>query len=163
MKKREPIGCSELLISLLLNCKFEVTKRFYSSLPVRLAAGTDLKMKVADANRKKSLCVLVCVCVVVLCPAAPDELWEPFRLCGKPLLQVANRFLIWEPALFVEAVEWAEFKRTGMGRLGGPMGRRTSKRAPGWVCPSRSETFGAVEEDLSSGWKIRGSVFRKGF
>lgn len=43
-------------------------------------------------TEKKSLGVYVCVCVVVLCPAALGELSEPFCLCGKPFLQVANRF-----------------------------------------------------------------------
>lgn len=97
-------------------------------------------------------CVCVCVCVVVLCPAALGELWEPFRLCGKPFLQVANRFLIWEPALFVEAAEWAEFKQAGIRRPGAETDDgRAGERATRWVCPSRSETLGAVVEDLSGG------------
>lgn len=82
------------------------------------------------------MCVFVCV--VVLCPAALGELWEPFRLCGKPFLQVANRFLIWETALFVEAAEWVEFKRAGTGRPGaetddGRAGERASERRGGSV------------------------------
>lgn len=99
---------------------------------------------------ERSVCVYECVCVVVLCPAALGELWEPFRLCGKPFLQVANRFLIWEPALFVEAAEWAEFKRAGIGRLGAETddGQADEQASVG---VGLSVSFGAVVGDLSSG------------